>query len=170
MSSNNRSYQQLAAALAIGAGALYILSKLLREVLHKAFPRSVAFAAEMWIICAALTLHSYVPGQPNTALLASPRPNVGEVSAKDLEGVREYDYVIIGTGTAGSVLASRLSEDQDSTVLAIEAGHSDLKQIFSRIPAAFGRLFGTAADWNYYTEKEGHCNDRKYFWPRGKML
>jgi choline dehydrogenase len=95
---------------------------------------------------------------------------VGEATIKDLENAREYDYIIVGTGTAGCVLANRLSEDQDVTILAIEAGHSDLKQLFSRIPAAFGRLFGTAADWSYYTEKERGCNDRKMFWPRGKML
>ena len=82
----------------------------------------------------------------------------------------EYDYIIVGTGTAGCVLANRLTEDANTTVLGIEAGHSDLKQIFSRIPAGFGRLFGTAADWNFYTHKEKGCNDRKMFWPRGKML
>ena len=95
---------------------------------------------------------------------------MGDTTAKDLEDTQEYDYIIVGTGTAGCVLASRLSEDHDVTVLAIEAGHSDLKQLFSRIPAGFGRLFGTAVDWNYYTEKEHGCNDRKLFWPRGKML
>jgi hypothetical protein len=45
-----------------------------------------------------------------------------------------------------------------------------LKQLFSRIPAGFGRLFGTAADWNFYTEKDEGCNGRKLYWPRGKML
>nr|POE64894.1 putative gmc-type oxidoreductase [Quercus suber] len=111
-----------------------------------------------------------IPGEPNTAKLATARPNVGEAKAKDLDNAQEYDYIIIGTGTAGCVLASRLSEDQDVSILAIEAGHSDLKQLFSRIPAAFGRLFSTAADWNYYTEREDGCNGRKLFWPRGKML
>lgn len=103
-------------------------------------------------------------------MLASPRPNAGQVSAADLKNVREYDYIIVGTGTAGCVLANRLTEDPNVTVLAIEAGHSDLKQIFSRIPAGFGRLFGTAADWNFWTAKEPGCNDRKMYWPRGKML
>jgi len=146
-----QAYAQVAGALALGVAGLYILLKLAREGLHRLFP-------------------SYIPGEPNTALLASPRPKVGEVFAKDLENVREYDYVIIGTGTAGCVLANRLTEDAGSTVLAIEAGHSDLKQLFSRIPAGFGRLFGTAADWNFYTEKDAGCNGRKLYWPRGKML
>lgn len=78
--------------------------------------------------------------------------------------------MIIGTGTAGCVLANRLTEDANTTVLAIEAGHSDLKQLFSRIPAGFGRLLGTAADWAFHTAKERECNDRELFWPRGKML
>ncbi|KAI5362616.1 putative glucose-methanol-choline oxidoreductase, FAD/NAD(P)-binding domain superfamily [Septoria linicola] len=147
----NSTYRQLAAYFAVGFGAVYILSKVFRELIHRLSP-------------------SVLPGEPNTALLASPRPNTGDVTAKDLANAREYDYIIIGTGTAGCVLANRLTEDANSTVLGIEAGHSDLKQIFSRIPAGFGRLFGTAADWAFSTAKEPECNNREMFWPRGKML
>jgi len=147
----NTSYRQLAIAFAVGVGALYILAKLFREVAHRLSP-------------------SFVPGEPNTALLASPRPKAGETTAAHVSNAREYDYVIVGGGTAGCVLASRLTENPKNSVLVIEAGHSDLKQIFSRIPAAFGRLFSTAADWNYYTQKEPGCNERKMYWPRGKML
>ncbi|KAK4500344.1 hypothetical protein PRZ48_008533 [Zasmidium cellare] len=148
---HDASYVRLAVYLSVGAGSLYIVSKVLRELAHRLSP-------------------SVLPGEPNTALLATPRPNTSPVSAKDLQNAREYDYIIIGTGTAGCVLANRLSEDSNSTVLAIEAGHSDLKQLFSRIPAGFGRLFGTAADWAFHTAKEPGCNDRQLFWPRGKML
>ncbi|KAF7194131.1 Choline dehydrogenase, mitochondrial [Pseudocercospora fuligena] len=147
----NATYRQLAVGIAGGVFTLWIVGKLLRELSHRLFP-------------------NVVPGEPNTALLATIRPNKGEASTKDLQNAREYDYVIIGGGTAGCVLANRLSEDPNTTVLVIEAGHSDLKQIFSRIPAGFGRLFGTLADWNFYTEKDKGCNDRKLFWPRGKML
>ena len=92
------------------------------------------------------------------------------MSAQDLGGVREYDYVIVGGGTAGCVLANRLTERKDVTVLVIEAGHSDLKQIFSRIPAGFARLFNTAADWAFNTAEEPGCHGRRMYWPRGKML
>lgn len=114
-----------------------------------------------------------IPGEPNTALLASPSPNVSSskaASAKDLENVQSYDYIIVGAGTAGCVLANRLTEDPNVRVLAIESGYSDLKQIFSRIPAAFARLFRTPADWDINTEKEPGCNGRQLSWPRGKMV
>jgi choline dehydrogenase len=84
--------------------------------------------------------------------------------------VTSYDYIIIGTGTAGCVLASRLSEDPNTTVLAIEAGDSDLKQIFSRIPAGVPRLWRTPVDWRFRTAKQTHCADRTLEWPRGKMI
>lgn len=114
---------------------------------------------------------SKFPGETNAALLASPRPHSSEhASAKDLENVQEYDYIIVGTGTAGCVIANRLTEDPSITVLAIESGHSDLKQLFSRIPAAFAQLFSSGADWDITTEPQQHANGRKMYWPRGKML
>jgi choline dehydrogenase len=84
--------------------------------------------------------------------------------------VTEYDYIIIGTGTAGCVLASRLSEDPGTTVLAIEAGDSDLKQIFSRIPAGVTRLWKSPVDWCFSTIAQSECGGRELEWPRGKMI
>jgi choline dehydrogenase len=55
-------------------------------------------------------------------------------------------------------------------VLLLETGYSDHKQIFSRIPAAFWMLFHGSADYNFYTEEQAQLNQRKLFWPRGKML
>ena len=122
--------------------------------------------------CARVDVKNRVlPGERNTALLASPQVNTAsEPAAKDLESVTSYDYIIIGTGTAGCVLASRLSEDPNINVLAIEAGDSDLKQIFSRIPAGVPRLWRTPVDWCFRTVAQSQCGDRKLEWPRGKMI
>jgi choline dehydrogenase len=79
------------------------------------------------------------------------------------------DYVIVGAGSAGCVLAARLSEDPHVTVLLLEAGpHDGINAV--RTPAAFATLFKTERDWAYYTEPQPHLNNRKLFWPRGKML
>ena len=79
------------------------------------------------------------------------------------------DYIIVGAGAAGCVLASRLSEDQDSNILLLEAGKPDDKQEI-RIPAAFSKLFHTDYDWDYSTEAEAGAGGRRMYWPRGKML
>ncbi|GAA5898296.1 GMC family oxidoreductase [Sporobolomyces salmoneus] len=83
---------------------------------------------------------------------------------------KEYDYVIAGGGTAGCVLASRLTEDPNVKVLMIEAGESDQKQIFSRIPAGWGNLWKTPAEWNFETVEQKHCDNRVLYQPRGKMI
>ncbi len=79
------------------------------------------------------------------------------------------DYVIVGAGSAGCVLANRLSEDPKTTVLLLEAGGPDEKREI-RIPAVFSKLFKTSCDWAYYTEPQPRLNNRKLFWPRGKVL
>lgn len=80
-----------------------------------------------------------------------------------------HDYVIVGAGSAGCVLASRLSEDPAVSVLLIEAGGSD-RHPDVRIPAAFAKQFQTKRDWNFATEPEPHCNGRSIYMPRGKGL
>jgi len=80
-----------------------------------------------------------------------------------------YDYVIVGAGSAGCVLADRLTEDPQTTVLLLEAGGPDDAQEI-HIPVAFSKLFQSAVDWTYYTEEEPHLTNRKLYWPRGKML
>jgi choline dehydrogenase len=79
------------------------------------------------------------------------------------------DYVIVGAGSAGCVLAGRLSEDPAVSVTLLEAGGADKARNIS-VPAAFGQLFRTADDWDFATEPETGCDDREMYWPRGKVL
>ncbi|BGP43955.1 hypothetical protein JCM10449v2_008012 [Rhodotorula kratochvilovae] len=82
----------------------------------------------------------------------------------------EFDYIICGGGTAGCVLASRLTEDPSVKVLVVEAGDSDQKQLFSRVPAGWANLFKTPADWAFSTVPQPQLSNRSLFQPRGKML
>ncbi|MCB8971497.1 MAG: GMC family oxidoreductase N-terminal domain-containing protein [Solirubrobacterales bacterium] len=80
----------------------------------------------------------------------------------------DYDYVIVGAGSAGCVLANRLSAD-GAEVLLVEAGGSD-RSPKVKIPAAFAQLFRTNVDWDYSYGPEPGCDGRELFVPRGKML
>jgi choline dehydrogenase len=81
-----------------------------------------------------------------------------------------YDYIIVGAGSAGCVLAQRLTEDPATSVLLLEAGGNDdtVPQIHD--PAKPFDLVHTAVDWNFATEDEPHLNHRKIEWPRGRVL
>jgi choline dehydrogenase-like flavoprotein len=80
-----------------------------------------------------------------------------------------YDYVIAGAGSAGCVLASRLSENPDVRVLLLEAGPPDTADEI-RIPAAVNLLFQSAYDWNYQTVPQDRAGGRSIYWPRGRVL
>ncbi len=80
-----------------------------------------------------------------------------------------HDYVIVGAGSAGCVLANRLSEDPAVRVLLIEAGGSD-RHPDVKIPAGFAKQFQSKRDWNFNTEPEPHCDGRSIYMPRGKGL
>ncbi len=82
----------------------------------------------------------------------------------------EYDYVVVGSGSAGAVLASRLSEDPGVSVLVLEAGGKSRPNLNVQVPAAFAKQFHTALDWDYESEPEPHLGGRRIYQPRGKML
>jgi choline dehydrogenase len=80
-----------------------------------------------------------------------------------------YDYIIIGAGSAGCVLANRLSADPALKVLVLEAGRKD-NSILVRMPAGTGALLTEKGDynWGFWTEPEPHLNHRRLWWPRGR--
>ncbi|HSD78507.1 MAG TPA: GMC family oxidoreductase N-terminal domain-containing protein, partial [Solirubrobacteraceae bacterium] len=79
------------------------------------------------------------------------------------------DYVVVGAGSAGCVLAARLTEDPAVRVLLLEAGGRD-RHPNIRIPAAFAKQFRTRLDWDLATDPEPHCDGRSLYVPRGKGL
>ena len=80
-----------------------------------------------------------------------------------------FDYVIVGAGAAGCVLANRLSEDPNTSVLLLEAGGKDWSPLL-KIPAGFSRLMGTKYNWLFTTTPQQHMNNRQMFLPQGKVL
>lgn len=81
-----------------------------------------------------------------------------------------FDYVIVGAGSAGCVLAEALSRDGKSTVAIIEAGGSDRK-FFVQMPLGYGKTYyDTSINWNYFAEPDPGLNGQKDYWPRGKIL
>jgi choline dehydrogenase len=80
-----------------------------------------------------------------------------------------FDVIIAGGGSAGCVLANRLTEDPATRVLLLEAGPRDRKLEIA-IPAAFAKLFGSKVDWAFQTEPEPGTNGRRVFFPRGRTL
>ncbi|MGI9311874.1 MAG: choline dehydrogenase [bacterium] len=82
----------------------------------------------------------------------------------------EYDYIIVGAGSAGCVLASRLSEDADARVLLLEYGGSD-DSIYIQMPTALSIPMNTKKfAWQFHTEPEPHLDDRRMHCPRGKVI
>ena len=80
-----------------------------------------------------------------------------------------HDYVIVGAGTAGCVLASRLTEDPGTSVLLLEAGPRDRK-LEIRVPAAFSKLYRSKVDWGLSTVPQAALDDREIVFPLGRVV
>lgn len=81
-----------------------------------------------------------------------------------------YDFIIVGAGSAGCVLANRLSEDGRYSVLLLEAGPKD-KYIWIHIPIGYAKtMFHPVYNWGFYTEPDPNMHNRKIYWPRGRGL
>jgi choline dehydrogenase len=81
----------------------------------------------------------------------------------------EFDYKIVGAGSAGCVLAARLSQDPNVRVALLEAGGQDDAPEID-MPVAFPQLFKTKYDWDFATEPEQGLGERRIYLPRGRML
>ena len=83
---------------------------------------------------------------------------------------QELDYIVVGAGSAGCVLAGRLSEDPATRVLLLEAGPRD-DSIWIHLPIGYGKtMWSDKYNWRYYTDPDPNMNDRRIYWPRGKTL
>ncbi len=81
-----------------------------------------------------------------------------------------FDYIIVGAGAGGCVLANRLSADKDVKVLLLEAGGRD-NSLYMHMPLGWRQIWrGPAHNWNFYSEPEPYADGRKFLAPRGKTL
>ncbi|MEO9167539.1 MAG: GMC family oxidoreductase N-terminal domain-containing protein, partial [Aestuariivirga sp.] len=82
----------------------------------------------------------------------------------------DFDFIIVGAGAAGCVLANRLSEDGRHKILLLEAGGSD-KRFFINMPLGYGKTFyDPAVNWMYRAEPDDGLAGQQDFWPRGKVI
>ncbi len=109
---------------------------------------------------------SLIASNPGQSRMNNKAPSAAHASAE----VLEFDYVIVGAGSAGCVLANRLSADGKHSVLLLEAGPKDTN-LWIHVPLGYGRLFKEkTVNWMYQTEPEPGLEGRQVFQPRGKVL
>ena len=84
--------------------------------------------------------------------------------------VEQVDFIVVGAGSAGCVLANRLSTDARNSVALIEAGPPD-RNFWIHLPIGYGRtMWDSRINWKFYTEPEPHMDGRRIYWPRGRVL
>src|SRR5690606_16801041 len=84
--------------------------------------------------------------------------------------VERFNYIVVGAGSAGCVLASRLSQDPAVKVLLLEAGPKD-QSLWLHLPIGYGKtMWSTKYNWCFYTDPDPNMNGRRIYWPRGKTL
>jgi choline dehydrogenase len=83
---------------------------------------------------------------------------------------QDFDYIVVGAGSAGCVLAARLSEDSRVRVLLLEAGPPD-RSIWIHLPIGYGKtMWSEKYNWRFSTDPDPNMHDRRIYWPRGKTL
>ncbi len=95
--------------------------------------------------------------------------SIPSVSAADFRS-RKFDYLVVGGGTAGLVVAARLSEDPGVTVGILEAGPAVLGDESIDVPGVYGQSLGGPYDWQFETVPQSGLKGRSLPWPRGKLL
>ncbi|KAJ3486910.1 hypothetical protein NLI96_g3899 [Meripilus lineatus] len=94
---------------------------------------------------------------------------ITDTESDDTSNCKEYDYIVVGGGSAGCVVASRLSEDPSVSVLLIESGKSK-GNLFTQIPLAFTKVFGSEVDWSFTTTPQKAQGGKQPYWARGRIL
>ena len=123
-------------------------------------------------LVSSTSLRKFTSRQPKTLITAhaAPADSIREKYPSTATAPSAtYDYVIVGGGAAGCVLANRLSADPQTKVLLLEAGKRD-DGFYLHVPLGFPYLLGSQNDWAFVTEPEPQLNDRRLYFPRGKVL
>jgi hypothetical protein len=101
--------------------------------------------------------------RPNRSDCSTPGPRCMPVE-------EEFDYIVVGAGSAGCVLAARLSEDPATRVLLLEAGPPD-RSLWIHLPIGYGKtMWSPTYNWRFETDPDPNMNGRRIYWPRGKTL